>query len=174
MASLLYTAVYLISIGHLRLVLAQGTFGFSLASNWQSLLVKSNAPFLWEPIARVSTPLFAVLIAPLNIALGFTLGVFVALNISATIYLRSLPKQCRLEGGSKGFMAILPTFLTGFACCAPAFLVPFVSVIGSLAVYINWFRILLIPLSVLLLSWGGYVGLKQVKRSKTLLKRREI
>lgn len=164
-AAFLYTAVYLISIGHFRLVLSQGVFGVSLAPNWEALLVKTNAPFLWEPVARISTPIAELLLAPLNVALGIILGLFVAVNVSAAIYLRSLPKQCRLESGSKGLMAILPTFLTGFACCAPTFLIPLVSVVGSLAVYINWLRILLIPLSVVLLAWGGYVGLRQVERS---------
>ncbi len=167
-AGVVYFVVYQISLGHLR-IMGSGGFSLTLAKNWQQLFFKTSAPFLWEPLLRWTTPLFEWVIAPVNIFLGLVLGALVIVNVGATIYLYSLPKMCRLDAGTKGLWGILPSFLTGFACCAPTFLIPLVSVFGSLTIYITWLRILLIPAGLLLLVWGAYYSRRQIRAAEARL-----
>lgn len=85
------------------------------------------------------------------------------LNIAAMVFLYSLPKSCRLDGGSKkGLLAILPSFLTGFACCVPSFIIPLASLLGSLSIYIIKLRVVFIPLSIFFLGLGLFFGIKRI------------
>jgi len=76
-----------------------------------------------------------------------------------------LPKQCRIDFEVKGIWAVLPSFLTGFACCVPTFLIPFASLLSGIAVYFIKIRPFLIPLAVGLLLWSIHYTIKKIPES---------
>jgi len=159
--ALVYLGLYLFSIGAFRRGYS-GVWSFDTAPNWVNMIFRTSAPYVWEPLIRIQTPMFSLVFAPLNLLLGFVLASLVFINIAATINLYRQPKSCRLDAGTKGLWAILPSFLTGFACCVPTFLIPLASVSASLTVHIIWLRQFIIPLSILLLLWGSWYSLRRV------------
>ncbi len=159
----IYFMIYLWSIGSLRAG-TDGIWRFQTASNMTNMLFRSSAPYLWEPSVRLQTPMLSVVFAPLNLFLGLILAGLVFLNLAATINLYRQPKSCRLDAGTKGIWAILPSFLTGFACCVPTFLIPLASISASITVYVIWLRQFLIPISVILLVWGSWYSLRRVQK----------
>jgi hypothetical protein len=158
----LYFFIYYWSIGYL-----QFTSNDSLESIWLAnplqMIFRSKSPFLYEAIGRIDLFNVQVFVAPINILIGLLLGLLVMLNILAALYMYSLPKQCRLDYKVGGIWGILPSFLTGFACCAPSFLIPLSSLIGSSAVFatkvFRWF----LPLSLLLLVYGFAKSYQKIK-----------
>jgi len=162
LASVLYLILYMWSIGSIRGGQA-GVWQVDTAPNMMDMIFRSSAPFLWEASVRWVTPLFTLVFAPMNLLLGLVLTDLVFLNLAATINLYRQPKSCRLDAGTKGIWAIVPSFLSGFACCVPTFLIPLASVSASLTVYVIWLRQFLIPLSVLLLMWGAWYAMKRVQ-----------
>ncbi len=158
-----YLGIYMWSIGAFREG-RQGTYALDIARNWQSMIFRTSAPYVWEPMIRLQLPMFSLVFSPVNLLLGILLGTLVFINLAATINLYRQPKSCRIDAGNKGLLAILPSFLTGFACCVPTFLIPLASISASITVYVIWFRQFLIPLSVLLLLWGSLYSLKRVQK----------
>lgn len=90
-----------------------------------------------------------------------TLMVF--LNLFLGVMLYKLPKMCKIDYKPVGILAILPSFLTGFACCVPTFLISFASIFGSFGAYLIRFRWLFIPLSLLFLIVGYVYSIRKVK-----------
>ena len=163
LGSFIYFLIYMWSIGAIRSG-SLGVWRVDTAPNIMDMLFRTSAPFLWEASVRLVTPIFTFVFAPMNLLLGLILADLVFLNLAATINLYRQPKSCRLDAGTKGIWAILPSFLSGFACCVPTFLIPLASVSASLTVYVIWLRQFLIPLSVLLLMWGAWYAMKRVQR----------
>lgn len=149
-----YFLLYYWSIDYLNFGFEKSVIWWS--SQWQALLFKRVSLFLFEPIGLIQFMGIQVLISPVNILIGFFLGLLVFFNIVASIYIYSLPKQCRIDYKYNGLIGILPSFLTGFACCVPSVLIPLASILGSttsfLTTIFQWF----LPLSVLLLVYGVY------------------
>lgn len=162
LGSLLYFLIYLWSIGAIRSG-SEGLWRLDTAPNMLDMLFRTSAPFLWEASVRWVTPWFTLVFAPMNLFLGLILSDLVFLNLAATINLYRQPKSCRLDAGTTGIWAIVPSFLSGFACCVPTFMIPLASVSASLTVYVIWLRQFLIPLSVLLLMWGAWYAMKRVQ-----------
>lgn len=133
------------------------------APNWSDLIFKQMSTFTFEPIGIIQGLGIQIYIAPVNILIGALLGFLVFMNIAASIYIKSLPKQCKVDSKYNGLIGILPSFLTGFACCAPTFLISISSVVGSsvsfLTVAFKW----LLPISVLLLLYGLYKSYKIIR-----------
>lgn len=158
---ILYFFLYYWSINYLN-------FGFEgtqviWSPQWQVLFFKQISLFLFEPIGLVQFAGIQLLISPVNITLGLFLGLLVFLNITASFYIYSLPKQCRLDYNYNSLVGILPSFLSGFACCVPSILIPLASVLGSTTSFFTslfqWF----LPLSVVLLIYGVYRSYKIIQ-----------
>jgi len=160
---LIYFFIYYWSINYLNFGSYSNNVDFFLLDNWKQLITKGIAPFLYEPIGYIE--LFKSVrffIAPVNLVLATFLSVLVFINISAAIYMFSLPKQCRMDSKYKGLIGILPSFLTGFACCTPIFLIPLASVLGSTTAFLSKIFQWLLPISVLLLIYGAVSSLKKI------------
>jgi hypothetical protein len=159
----IYLIIYLISTNNITLG-GVDSFSFIIADNWFELLFKTRAAFLWEAIGIITIPFIqlTIFLSILNILLGLAIGILVGLNITATIYLYTLPKVCRPDLKVGGLFAILPGFLTGFACCAPSFILPLVSVFSGAAVFFNNIRPFLIPVTLIALIWALRYSLKRV------------
>jgi len=155
----LYFIVYLISIDHI--FLQQGTFEVFVVENPLSRMFVSRAPFVWEPVAAVTLWGVRIFIAPLNLLLGGILAILVGANIMVAVYGYRFRKMCRIDTGY-GLLGILPSFLTGFACCAPTFLIALAPALGSFAVYFISIQPFLIPVSVLLLIGALTWSVKQL------------
>lgn len=134
--------------------------------NIGELIFKRSSTFLFEPVGVLQGLGIQLLISPMNILMGLGLGTLVFLNIMATFYIYSLPKQCRIDQKHTGLYGILPSFLTGFACCAPSLLIPIAGLIGGTTVFFtklfNWF----LPISVVLLIYGLYKSFKFIQTQK--------
>lgn len=156
-----YFFLYYWSIGYLSTT--TNTSGLSWLERWPDLLMKLKAPFLFEPIGRLRLFGIELLVAPLNILIGAALGLLVYLNVLAVLYMKDLPKQCRIDSKWNGLVGILPSFLTGFACCAPSFIIPLTAVFGSsvsmLSSYLGW----LLPLSFVLLLYGTFSSYRKIR-----------
>ena len=81
------------------------------------------------------------------------------------IYMYTLPRQCRLDTKFSGIIGILPSFLTGFACCVSSFIIPLASVIGSSASFLTKFFRWILPVSFALLVYGAINGLRKVSKT---------
>jgi hypothetical protein len=129
-----------------------------------SLLTRNISPFLYEPLGYIE--LFnsvRFLIAPANIVLGLFLSILVFLNIASVIYIYSMPKQCRVDAKFRGLVGILPSFLSGFACCLPSILIPLASILGSTTAFFSRVFQWLLPISILLLLYGAISSLKKIR-----------
>jgi len=151
-AGISYFIVYLISIGNIFLT-SKSEFSFFLVQDWPSRILQQKVAFLWEPIARLNLGEVSFFISIPNLILGAALGTLVALNILIAVFSYRLPKICNLKHRYAGVLGFLPATLTGFACCAPTFLIA----LGPLATagastYVIALRPFLIPLSILLMT----------------------
>ena len=133
------------------------------APNWNQLMFKQMSTFTFEPIGIIQGLGVQIYIAPMNILIGAILGLLVFMNITASLYIKSLPKQCRIDYKYNGLMGILPSFLTGFACCAPTFLISISSVVGSSVSFLTSIFRWLLPVSVLLLLYGLHKSYKIIR-----------
>lgn len=124
------------------------------SDHWQELFFKQISTFTFEPIGVIQNFGIQFYVVPMNILLGMILGLLVFMNILAVLYIRNLPKQCRVNYKYSGIVGILPSFLTGFACCAPAFLISLSSILGSSVSFFTPIFKWLLPLSMLMLLYG--------------------
>ncbi|MDZ7834431.1 MAG: hypothetical protein U5K84_02925 [Alkalibacterium sp.] len=150
---ILYFVVYLISIDHL--FLQEGPVEVFVVDDPLSRTFMSRAPFVWEPIIAVTLWNIRLFLSPLNFLLGGFLGLLVGANIMVAVFAYRYRKVCRINTGYS-LLGTLPSLLTGFACCAPTFLIALAPALGSFAVYFISLQPYLIPLSILLLV-GAYI-----------------
>jgi len=92
---MLYFILYYWSIDYLNFG-QEGTM-IKWASNWPELIFKQISTFTFEPIAIIQGFSIQIYVAPVNILIGGLLGFLVFVNVTASLYIRSLPKQCRLD-----------------------------------------------------------------------------
>lgn len=125
-AGVAYLLGYLYAVGHL--VITPGLRAFpgrgpffvvGLENLW-----RLRAPYNWEPVA-VLQPVdgIALFLSLPNLLLGSALGTLLALNLAAFVHVYLRSRQCSPARSASGLLASLPAFVTGFACCAPSFLV---------------------------------------------------
>lgn len=156
-----YFFLYQWSIGYFTIAPRVAFFKWTVLENWSTLLSKRISLFLFEGIGVLEFfTTFRMVIAPMNILLALLLADLVFINIASVIYMMALPKQCRLDNNFSGLIGILPSFLTGFACCAPSFLIPLASVLGSTTAIISQALNWLFPISIIILGYGAYRSLK--------------
>ncbi len=120
-----YVLIYLLAIRNL--VIWPGT-DFSrfvsipavqVAPDWTSKVFKQIAAFYYEPVVAIyPVNHVAILVSPVNLAMGLLLGVLVALNLAVALHLVRTARACRTRAYT-GLLGAFPGFLTGFACCVP-------------------------------------------------------
>ncbi len=138
--SLLFFLFYQVSLNHLSFGIYKTRW--YILPNASALWNRSIAPFLWEPIAVIQFPGLQWFLSPLNLLLGLL---------------------CRLDQKPRNpLLRILPAFLTGLACCAPAFLIPLASLAGSFTLFFIKARIFFVPLTLLFLGYGIIRGFKHM------------
>lgn len=90
-----------------------------ISSDWRTLLFRTRAPFLYEPIGVVALGRHLTLyLAVPNIAIALLLGVLVGLNVAVSYHdFRALALR-----GTRGFASLvgtIPALIGGAACCVP-------------------------------------------------------
>ncbi len=98
---------------------------------------------------------FAVFLAVPNLLLAAGLGILLALNVTAPIYVYTQVRSCCLAKSVSGIFASAPAFLTGFACCAPTVAI-FIGSISAAAfvVLIQVFMPVAFAALMLALAWN--------------------
>ena len=160
-SSFAFVLVYLFSIEN---ILFNGSgFSFVFSSNWMNLFFSQRVAFLFEPIGQIVIWKFVYLISIPNLVLGMVLGFFVYLNILIAVFTYRMPKVCNIRGKPTGLLALLPSLLTGFACCAPTFLLALGPLLSAalIPIFID-LRIYLIPTSIVLMFLSYYFMLKKI------------
>lgn len=166
---LLYFLLYQWSIGYFSVVSGSALLKWTVLPNWSTLIFKRISTFLYEGIGVLELfGTFRMVVAPMNIVFGLILADLVFINIASVIYMMALPKQCRLDTNYNGLIGILPSFLTGFACCAPSFLIPLASLLGGATAVISQALVWLFPISVLILGYGAYNSLKKLAKAPSM------
>lgn len=156
--SVVFFIFYLWSIENIIFGLTD--FSLNLSANWQEIILKARASFLWEPIGRINSGFFTWFISIPNIILGTILATLFFMNIFLAIFTYRLPKTCRVN--KSGLIGVLPASLTGFACCAPTFLIAIAPLTGASATaFFTDFAQYLIPISIALLIAGFFLMLYQ-------------
>ena len=173
---LLYLLLYLLALGDIDIATGgrYGRFGdvpaAELLSGWQERLFAERAPYLYEPVATlVLLPQLAFFVSVGNILLGSVLGLVLALNVALALHAATQVESCRRRVYTPA-LGVLPTFLMGFACCAPTFLLALGTNVAAaiLPVFIS-LRSLLLPLALGLMTamllWSG----RRVKTAQAAL-----
>lgn len=166
LAALAMLAFYLFAIGDISLALdgryaaSPGSPSAEVAANWPDRVFSARAPLLYEPVLAVfPLPQLALLLSPVNIALGGTLATLFGLNVMVTAYAVFHSRSCRVSSFSR-LLGALPGFLVGFACCVPTFvLVLGTGVAAALIPALVPVRSFLLPFSLALMTatllWGA-------------------
>ena len=159
--SLLFFLFYQVSLNHLSFGIYKTRW--YILPNASALWNRSIAPFLWEPIAVIQFPGLQWFLSPLNLLLGLLIATLFLINLQLYFALKRNPKLCRLDQKPRNpLLRILPAFLTGLACCAPAFLIPLASLAGSFTLFFIKARIFFVPLTLLFLGYGIIRGFKHM------------
>lgn len=123
--AVVYLIVYLLAIGNLVVSPGGSAARFvavpslQVVDDWPAQIFHRIAPFVFEPVASVHpVAQVALLIAPLNIAMGLLLGGLVGVNVAASVRVGRGARACGRRA-FPGIVGALPGFLTGFACCVP-------------------------------------------------------
>lgn len=124
-----YLIVYLFALGDIDVSLAGAFSRFAdipsvnVVSDWPSRLFEERAPFLYEPVATIFLlPQLAFFVSVGDILIGSGLGIMLALNGVLAVHAAALVATCRRRNVFTSALGVLPTFLMGFACCAPTLL----------------------------------------------------
>jgi hypothetical protein len=126
LAGTAYALIYLYALGHV--VISPGSnplpgggvfFATSLDNLW-----KERAPYNYEPVAAFQPVQgFVIFLAVPNLILAAILGLLLGLNIASAVHAYTAVKACGVKNSFSTLGASVPAFLTGFACCAPTFLI---------------------------------------------------
>ena len=141
--SVVYLVAFLLSLQNLTIpggpaAVRTGTLG---------AMFRRTGFLLFDAVALVQTPLFTLLVSPLNIAMGVVLSMLVGLNLTLSYIAWRRPKACATNRAT-GIMGILPGLLGGGACCAPTILlVVGMQATAALLTAIQW----MIPVAFVLL-----------------------
>jgi len=160
---ILFFILYLLSIQHIS-INQEKFFSFSIVEDWTDKIIKIRASFQWEPIA-VLTIFWVDFFVSLNIVLGLILAALVFFNIVIAVFSYSLRNVCLIKPGGKGISiaGILPAMFTGFACCAPTFIIALAPVLASFTLFFIRIQLFLVPTSILIMLVGLYWSLSKIK-----------
>jgi hypothetical protein len=145
-----YVVIYLAAMQYLIVAPGEATSFFSLEvlPHWRSLIFRSRAPFLFEPIGALRLASLVVFLSVPNIIIAIALGVLVAANVAVSYYsFREL--GMRGVRGAHALIGTIPALIGGAACCVPTLiLVIGLQLTATLATVWSW----LVPVSALLLA----------------------
>lgn len=144
-----YVVLYLAAMQYL-IVAPGGTesfFALQIIPDWQELVFRQRAAFLFEPIGAFHLGPLVVFLSIPNLAIGFFLGMLVAANIAVSYYsFRAL--GMRGVRGMHSLIGTIPALISGAACCVPTLIL----VIGlQLTATLAAVWSLLVPISAVLL-----------------------
>lgn len=160
MVALAYLLVFQIAAGDMTLGGASRLTSIQVVENWQSLVLRTRAPFQFEPVAFVETSFLVWLISPVNISIGIMLGLLTGFQIALTRIARQCAVACGISPAT-GIFAGLPGLLAGSACCAPIlFILLGVQITASLITLMG----LMIPAAFFLLTVGLALTLRTAAR----------
>lgn len=157
---LIFLIIYLISIQHLSLA-DSGKPSLVFADNIIEKIFSMRAPFMWEPIASLSFLGVQFFVSPLNILLGVLLSILVFLNISVAVFSYQYRKVCSVKPGYS-LTGVLPAMFTGFACCAPTFIIALAPALASFTIFFITIQPFLIPASFLIMSIGLWWSVSRI------------
>jgi hypothetical protein len=155
-----YLAIYLFALGDLD-VSTSGRFdrfaeipSAQVLPDWEGKLFAERAPFLYEPVAVVYVlPQLAFLVSVGNIVVGLGLGLLLTMSVVLALHAGTQVESCRRRNVYTSALGVLPTFLMGFACCAPTFLLALgANVAAALVPVFIPIRSFLLPIAVGLMS----------------------
>jgi len=153
-----YIAIYLTAVG--QLIFSRAGFGLDILPNWQELVFRQRAPFLFEAIGSLRLGVAELFIAIPNLFLAFFLASLVAANITVSYFtFRNL--GLRSGRGFTTLLGTIPALISAGACCVPTLII----VIGlqftaTLAAIWPWF----VPLSITLLIGSLVYSLRKIKK----------
>lgn len=141
-------AVYLIAfLAAIQDLTASGG-NFDLVTVDPAHMLRRTGFLLFDAVAVVTTPLFTLLLSPINIAFGVLLSFLVGLNLTLSYIAWTQPKVCAVNG-TTGTLGILPALLAGGACCAPTILLILgIQATAALITAVQW----MIPAALVLLA----------------------
>lgn len=114
LTSLTYLAVYLYVIGDLR----PSSSAYSVRYADPGLVLKQISPFYFEGIAVIQSPVAAIILSPMNLAIGAAIAGLVGINIAFSYTAFRHPRACGNRKAA-GVASLLPALLGGSACCGP-------------------------------------------------------
>lgn len=121
-----------------------------------SAMFRRKGFLLFEAVAILRTPLFALLVSPVNILIGTLLSLLVGLNLTMSYVAWKQPRACSVNK-TTGLVGILPALLAGGACCAPTLLLIIgIQATATIITASQW----MIPIAFLLLV-GSLVWISQ-------------
>ncbi len=122
--------------------------GFDLVTTDPAHMLRRTGFLLFDAVAVVTTPLFTLLVSPINIAFGLVLSFLVGLNLTLSYIAWTQPKACSVNG-TTGTLGVLPALLAGGACCAPTILLILgIQATAALITTVQW----MIPAALVLLA----------------------
>ncbi len=162
-----------VSVGSVVLVLylvAIGDIAVSTSSTYSpgvrfapDQLVEVRAAYLFEPIVVLASSHVAAFLSPINVLLGGVVAALVAATITLAAYGARQATACRRPGYSRA-LAVLPTFLLGFACCVPTFVLALgAGTAAAILPVLLPLRALFYPLTLVLLLTGVVWGAHRVR-----------
>jgi len=156
----IYFLLYLYATGDISFLPSSQEFSVFFLTSWRGVLFKSKSPFIWEAIGVMSFGRIYLAISPMNIFIGLSISVLVSFNLILIRYFYEYPSPCPLGKGS--LLGIFTGLFGGFACCVPTFIILLGPAFSSLTVFFIHLRVLLIPLTIALLTWGLLHGIKKI------------
>lgn len=114
---LLYLIAFLLAVQNLSI---PGGQTMARAGN-VSAMFRRTGFLLFDAVAIVQTPLFTLLVSPINILMGIVLSAIVGLNLTMSYVAWRQPRACSVNRAT-GMVGMFPALFAGGACCAPTVL----------------------------------------------------
>jgi hypothetical protein len=148
--ALAYLLLFQVAVADLTIDSAWRPASIFVVDSWQTLVLRTRAPFQFEAVAVAETPFLVWLVSPMNIAVGLALGLLTGVQVALVRIARHCAVSCGLKPAA-GALAAVPGLLAGSACCAPIlFVLLGVQVTASLITLMG----LLIPAAFVFLLLG--------------------
>lgn len=113
-----YFVLYLAATEHLVVVDNAAAPSLQILRDWQELMFRRRAPFLFEPIGTVYLGPLALYLSIPNLVIALVLGLLVAANVAVSYYgFRTL--GMRGLQGLRVLIGTIPALVSGAACCVP-------------------------------------------------------
>lgn len=163
-SAVVYFVIYLFSIGNFVYLPGANLAGeaqipsASFTADWAVRTWKQSVAFVWEPVGTAYLAKdFQILLSIPNYLIGALLSILIGLNVSVAVDSFVLRRTLIAKAGSnssfKGMLGSIPSFFTGFGCCAPSFLVALGPLAASATLAIIEIRPFFIPAAILAMSF---------------------